>query len=331
MPIHSSFIPPITPLILVGLAATIEAAKRRKERKLRPLGQLIALRHDGRRVHVQYHAPDDLRNAPCVIMEAGANSWSPVWDDVAENVGNIARVFRYDRAGFGFSDACDARVTRNVFSIADDLRGALSTLGVAPPYILVAHSLGALYVNALVQCLHRKDVCGVVYVDAASPETVRMLEDVVPTDSPPVWVARLMGGLGVLRYIAPLVLRPYEEAFVGRMRREAMATWARGDWLVTYTREWKEAVKGSKLLEFPPGWLGSLPIAVVVPDVYERTEGKAYIGGLQRAVAEYSTDATVIAVEDCGHFVQIERPDVVAGAVETLIRRGAGMPTDSCT
>lgn len=321
--------PALTPLLAAGIAATIEAATRLKERSRRPPGQLVAIRNDGRRVHVVYDAPPALESAPCVVLEAGANSWSPVWDDVASDLGSVTRVLRYDRAGFGFSDS-DPSPRRDVRSVADDLAALIKSVGARPPYVLVAHSLGALYANTLLQRLNPADVCGIVYVDAASPETVALLEKVVPTSSPPVWLARALGWFGLLRLLAPVALRPYASAFTGELRDAAMATWAKGDWLLAYTREWKAALTDIKVtgdrnaISFKPGWLGSLPIAVLVPDVYRRTKGKAYIGDLQSRLAKYSSDAIVIPVKDCGHFIQLERPDVVAGAVQDVIQRAQG-------
>lgn len=318
-------VPTLTPLLMAGLAAAFEALTRRKERMRRPQGQLIAIRNDGRRVHVVYDAPPTLESAPCVVMEAGANSWSPVWDDVAHHLSAVARVLRYDRAGYGFSDS-DPSPTRDVRSVADDLAATIATIGASPPYILVAHSLGALYANVLLKLLRPSDVHGVVYVDGASPETLALLKDIVPTNSPPAWLAKVLGWFGLLRLMAPLILRPYALAFRGDLKSAAMATWTKGDWLLTYTREWAAAIDDIKLngneeLTFPPGWLGNLPIAVIIPDVYERTKGKAYIRDLQAELSTYSSDSTIIPVANCGHFVQLERPDIVADAVQQVIRK----------
>lgn len=324
----SFVLPPLAPLLVAGFAAGLEALTRQLERRSPP-GRLIALRNDGRRMHVIYHNPPSLHRQPCVVMEAGANSWSPMWDEVSARIEGFARVLRYDRPGFGFSDPCFPLYgPRSVTAVAEDLRAALKASDANPPYVFVAHSLGALYVNALLTYLAPDDVCGVVYVDAASPETVRMLEKIVPNTSPPRWLAKGLGSLGVLRLLAPLVLRKYADSFRGELKRQAIATWARGDWLMSYTGEWAGALRsirggldGDEALQFAPGWLGEIPIAVLVPDVYQRTSGMGYITMLQSAVADYSTDARVIPVTDCGHFVQLDRPEVVAEAVEGIITR----------
>lgn len=315
----------IPPALVAAVALTKEAATRRGESR-HPAGRLIPIRHNARRLHVLYHAPPELRHAPCVVMEAGANCWSPVWDDVFLRVAQIARVFRYDRAGFGFSDPDTNPNDRSVSAIATDLHMALRTAGANPPYLFVTHSLGALYSNVLVKLLPPSQVCGLVYVDASSPKTVSMLEKLVPRKTPPQWLATILGRLGLLRFLAPLALRPYVNAFNGDLRKQAVSTWARGDWLMAYTAEWATAIRESKRvghgpLNFPPGWLGDIPICVLVPDVYERTTGKAYIALLQSAIAAYSSDSSLVEIKNCGHFVQIERPDVVAHAVREVIQR----------
>ena len=239
-----------------------------------------------------------------------------MWASVSTQLEPHFRVLRYDRAGYGSSSP--ANVPRPVSAIVDDLYRAVTN--VSGPYILVAHSLGALFINDLITRLD--DVLGIVYVDAASVETVRMLRGVVPSSVPPPWLARFLESAGVLRVLAPLVLRPYATSFKGDLGVLARQTWATSDWLLTYTSEWVAAQKLCEQVSgCPPRWLGDLPISVIVPDVYERTAGKAYVGDLQRAVASYSENAAVVDVENCGHFVQIERPDVVVDAVWNVFQR----------
>lgn len=405
--------PALTPVAVAALATAVEALKRRREQsRRRPRGQLIALRPDGRRLHVIYDTNADINTnslppspfpqspdassrhasttaaasgrAPCIVMEAGSNSWSTIWDEVAGRVGRFTRVFRYDRFGYNFSDPFHhhhhyhrhrplqnwsspppssgsrgkGKVGRSPTSIANDLCAALASVGAAPPYIFVAHSLGALYVNAAVRALKPADVCGVVYVDAASTRTISLLRGTVPTSPAPVWLAHLLASTGVLRYLAPLALLPYWRAFPPFLREEARTVWARAKWLLAYTSEWAGAIAysenihrnvqayqstndsdtvyhGSGELEGDedvelgantkavgdPGWLGDTPIAVLVPDVYSRTKGKTFVAPLQEKVAQYSSDATLFHVENSGHFIQLDRPDAVVDAIRHVIKR----------
>lgn len=286
-----------------------------------------------RGVHVEYRSTlqsSSPSSSPpvCVVFEAGSNSWSTVWAPVSKRVARYARTFAYDRPGFARSGYASPS---SVKESANRLISLLREEGAGPPYILVAHSLGALYINEVVRRLPAGDVLGVVYVDAASLETVRELRNVVPNTVTPRWIASALGALGVLRIISPLLVKPYANAFesVPVLWKEARATWARGEWLRAYTSEWAMAMReADEGREKPDGWLAGMPISVIVPDVYERTEGKAFVGQMQRRLARYSNNANVFTVKNCGHFVQLERPDVVADAINDVLRR-AHLPQGS--
>lgn len=299
----------------------------------------------------------------CAVFEAGSACTGSVWGKVVDllKVRDGARMLRYDRAGFGGSDV-DLRAGRGVSEAASDMVAAVRNSGARGPYVLVAHSLGAIFVDAALRThgLKRSEILGVVYVDGASMAGVRGLERMVPKASPPRWLATALGRLGVLRVAMPRVMKSYADAFgEGRViRAEAVEMWARGDWLVSYTREWASALRfavtggemekvageeapeddtharvasamrrpwgrpwGSVNDEYGPGWLGDLPISVVVPDVYERTEGMEHVGSIQKQLAEYSSDVELFEPQNCGHFVQLERPETVVEAIYSVVRR----------
>ena len=76
----------------------------------------------------------------------------------------------YDRAGFGWSDA--GPLPRTAGRIADELHALLNAADIAPPFVLVGHSFGALSVRAYA-ARHPGDVAGLVFVDPAHPEEWR--------------------------------------------------------------------------------------------------------------------------------------------------------------
>src|SRR5207248_692878 len=78
----------------------------------------------------------------------------------------FTRVCAYDRAGFAWSDPGPA--INGVGQTMDDLHLLLQTAGINPPYVLVGHSIGGLFVRAY-QRRYPKDVVGMVLVDA-TPE-----------------------------------------------------------------------------------------------------------------------------------------------------------------
>jgi pimeloyl-ACP methyl ester carboxylesterase len=80
-----------------------------------------------------------------VVFDAGIGetheTWRWVWPDVAR----FARVFLYDRAGLGHSDALPGPRTSE--RMVEELHALLALAGLHGPYILVGHSFGGLNVQ----------------------------------------------------------------------------------------------------------------------------------------------------------------------------------------
>ena len=102
---------------------------------------------------------------PCVVFEAGAAHWSADWALVQPALAGVVRTLAYDRAGLGRSDV--GASPRTGSAISADLGALLSSLDVAGPVVLVAHSVGALYARAF-QVAFPERVAGLVLIDPFS-------------------------------------------------------------------------------------------------------------------------------------------------------------------
>jgi len=122
-----------------------------------------------------------------VILEAGSGCGSEIWRTVQEVAGEFVVTYSYDRAGHGPSDPGEP------WSLAGwlaDLEAWLSVARVAPPYLLVGHSLGGHIVRAFA-ARHLADVVGMILVDARHedlfpelPESfLTRLKELVPDDT----------------------------------------------------------------------------------------------------------------------------------------------------
>lgn len=103
---------------------------------------------------------------PVVVFENGGGqrmrTWSPVFSEVAK----FTTAFAYNRPGFGASGKADT--PRTGAHIVEDLRNLLREVGLAPPYVLVGHSLGGLYMQLFAR-LYPDEVRGLVLVDSPHP------------------------------------------------------------------------------------------------------------------------------------------------------------------
>ncbi|MFL6695783.1 MAG: alpha/beta fold hydrolase [Vitreoscilla sp.] len=127
---------------------------------------------DGRRVEILSGGTP--RRLGTLVFENGLRETIATWDGVIKAVAPQARVFAYNRPGYGNSD--DTPQPRDGATIVEELRRALKESGLAPPYVLVGHSLGGLYVQQFARA-HPDEVAGVVLVDALYPGVVKRSED----------------------------------------------------------------------------------------------------------------------------------------------------------
>jgi pimeloyl-ACP methyl ester carboxylesterase len=115
---------------------------------------------------------------PTVILLAGSGSTSKVWSKVQSEVAGFARVCSYDRMGLGQSDRT-IPPTQTAWEIAEDLHSLLLNAGIAPPYILVGHSIGGIYARKFTD-IYPTMVSGLVFVDSADEEQVWRFERITP-------------------------------------------------------------------------------------------------------------------------------------------------------
>jgi pimeloyl-ACP methyl ester carboxylesterase len=108
------------------------------------------------------------RGTPTVLLEAGHGEDGATWSRVQPDLAKQTRVCAYDRMGLGFSDK-PATMRRAAADVLRDLRALLATAGITGPYVLVGHSIGALYVR-LYAAAHPDEVAGMVLVDGATEE-----------------------------------------------------------------------------------------------------------------------------------------------------------------
>jgi len=108
-----------------------------------PPGQMVDV--GGYRLHINCQGRKQSDDSPTVVLEAGATQFSLTWDHVQREVAKFARVCAYDRAGLGWSERSPN--PRTAPYIVAELHALLTKAGVEPPYVLVGHSMGGLYVR----------------------------------------------------------------------------------------------------------------------------------------------------------------------------------------
>ena len=130
-----------------------------------PPGQLVDVA--GHRMHIRCVGPGT--STPTVVFEAGGGGFSTSWSRVQELLAPNVRSCAHDRAGLGWSEPGPA--PRTMRQEAYELHELLGAAHVAPPLVLVGHSVGGINVRIYAE-RYGADVAGMVLVDATHESTV---------------------------------------------------------------------------------------------------------------------------------------------------------------
>lgn len=101
-----------------------------------------------------------------VVLQSGLGDDASVWDALLPLLAPHYRVVRIDRPGYGAGAPSTA--PRDPCTIADETRDRLVQAGIAPPWLLVGHSLGGLYQYVFAR-RHPDDTDGLVLLDPTHP------------------------------------------------------------------------------------------------------------------------------------------------------------------
>lgn len=103
---------------------------------------------------------------PTVVFASGLDGHIEWWGKVLSEVSKANSVFAYNRPGIGKSDKTDK--PRDAEQIVEELRSYLKELKMSPPYVLVGHSSGGLYMQLFAR-KYPSEVAGMVLVDSTHP------------------------------------------------------------------------------------------------------------------------------------------------------------------
>jgi len=215
--------------------------------------------------------------APVVVLENGLGASMHSWDKVFREIGHDATVFAYNRPGYGGSDP--AVTPRDGKHIVDELRALLHRQGLMPPYVLVGHSLGGLYMQLYAR-RYPDEVRGLVLVDATHPTQ--------------------MEGAGAIERQSWWVRTAVSLFLNGEKKREYDAAPATG-----------QAVLGLPTVSNKP--------VIILSAVDKRDSEVVKHSNNKRAdFARLYPESRQQWVES-GHFIQAEKPEVVIEAIRSVL------------
>ncbi len=312
----------ISLLVLIGFLAIAgvlyENISEARDRRFNPMqGKLINV--DGRKMHIDCTGDGSANGTPTVILDSGLGDSYLSWRKVQPQIAKFARVCSYDRAGIGYSESSSEPRTSRVF--AEELHALLQAANIAPPYILVGHSMGG-YDVRLYASLYRSEVAGMVLVDASHPNQDERLPHALK-DMDRTWLRESE----FIEYTVPLgvprVLGLCDDAAEQRAAECNFPTACEG------VKEMK-SFSLSAAETAGTGALGDMPLAVLshdpdkpladIPADLAKPTNDAW-EKMQEDLAHLSTRGTQTIAKNSSHYIQIDRPDIVIEAVHTVLEQ----------
>jgi len=147
--------------VAIALLLLLEAASQKRDRRRYP--------PPGRIVN-HLHILEKGVGTPAVILESGLAATSVSWLLAHNQIARHARVIAYDRAGLGWSAPCKEPLTLNALLSSLESIVEPNVFDPNQPVILVGHSFGGLLVSAYAH-LHPRHVAALVLVDPVSIAT----------------------------------------------------------------------------------------------------------------------------------------------------------------
>lgn len=236
------------------------------------------------RVEIQGEGPST------VVFESGLGDTLDSWQGVQPQIAaHCARTVSYNRAGYPGSSP--PRGARDAATVVNELRQELQNRGVAPPYVLVGHSLGGLYMQYFAR--HYPDeVAGLVLVDSTHWNQQLLRGSPVGTQARDLQPRDAQSRRGTVMLFMPFIAR----------------------------RELADSAQAGEQVHASPAADGFPTIVLSSTGAFlgETPTMRAQAARLQEDIVTDFPGARHIRVERSGHYIQRDRPDIVVDSVRKL-------------
>jgi pimeloyl-ACP methyl ester carboxylesterase len=284
------------------------------------------------------------KGLPPVVFEAGIAATSLSWRLIQHEIAKTTQTLSYDRAGLGWSGVSPS--PRDITQLVNELRALLDRCGIAAPRVLVAHSFGGLIAVAYAM-RYPQELAGMVLVDPIGAEE---WADPAPRARSMlrrgIFLARcgkVLAHLGVVRFalnrlsggartMPKLIARAssgrggsaFLERIVGQISKLPPEVWPmiQSHWCdpksframarqlatlpecsAALLEEMK--LKGRPVMETPFILLSAGDASPAQRAAQQRLVGRSTHGRLE-------------VIDDSGHWIQLDRPDVVVDAIRAI-------------
>lgn len=282
---------------------------RREEPLFSPLGELVEV--DGGRMSVYV----DGEGENTLVFLSGSGTCSPILDfkSLYSLLTDTCRVAVVEKFGYGFSDVTDK--SRDIDTILEHTRAALTAAGVEPPYVLCPHSMSGIEALYWAQ-KHPDEVSAVIGLDMSTPAAY----DAMQISAPLLRLLQFGGAAGLTRLIPGLsdsaaiqggtLTEQEQDVYRNLFHRRTMTSDMVNEALCVKASAEKVAEGGTP----------QVPFLLFCSDGSGGTGfSKEDWRAIQAGFAADCRDAQVIYL-DCGHYVHDYAYDQIAAEIKNFLK-----------
>lgn len=260
---------------------------------------------------------------PVVVFESGLDQGgSLAWSKVQDSVAKFATSISYDRAGILFSER--GSKPKDGESMAEDLHTLLQQSGHQGPYILVGHSMAGIILRSFIQ-KYPKEVAGIVFVDTSHPEQLTRFPELAKllNDMPPDGLLKFAANIGLIRAFL-------DESYPSTLKTDSINIVQKAFFPRSFNAVLEEknqfpvmCLTANKINSF-----GDIPLTVItgtspsrvneLPDPELGKKFTPYWLEMQKEQLRLSTKSEHILAAKSGHYVQLDEPELVIGAIRKM-------------
>ena len=275
-----------------------------ESRAFPPIGKIVEI--NGHDMHIYTEGEGD----ETLVFLSGSGTAAPALDFKAlySKLNDQYHIAVVERAGYGFSEI--ASIPRDIDTVLEETRTALTLVGESAPYILFAHSLSGIEALYWAQ-KYPEEIKAIVGLDAAVPTLYLTWGEQALVD-----VAKNMENLSV-RYQAGLVrLQPAVYNTDPAMTGDVLSDDEKAMYKAVVMRSFMTSnmVDEAKCAYTNAEKVESLEKPIQTSVYYFISDGSEVGEGWRETVADYIApfQNSQYLFLDCGHYVHDEMPDVIA-------------------
>lgn len=287
-------------LFFGGMAAYHHLMLKVEEKELAPVGVQVEV--DGHSMNV--YTQGESRGKPTVVLLSGSGVASPIYDykPLYSLLSEACRVAVVEKFGYGYAD--ESALPRDVATMVEEDRKALSAAGEQGPFVLMPHSMSALEAIYWAQSWP-EEVAGIVGLDMAVPQSYLR----TPSNFGSISVLKFFTFFGMHRF--PVFASVSDVGLTAEEYRQNQLLVARNSLNGDVYEECRVVEQNANTVDA----LGvpECPMLMFTTDLNKQGDYETWAAA-QDDFAKAASQCRQVHLE-CGHELHHERPQEIAGEI----------------